>query len=290
MSYAHDLFQNTKREHYRRHAVHSQPVRNAVAATALHTTEAYGYFLERQAAAYSRHRSLGANFRFHESPGPVILPTAPQRNWVERLTDYVLAEDHAKGLALRTKIQIEAKVDEEYPPVGEGARRYMDDGYQRWVFAESVPEKIADRTKLCEVCRCDFADRSPNKGALVCGDECRGWKDKVRKRLERNDDPELKRYRERQKHEYPFYSPVELTEIAMRGESVKAEPEKAIDTARIRQERGRRKPTNVTMDSERQYFPNGHKRWRSEEAAAELAGAVITFNIYHQNECLGHVA
>ncbi|MCU6709788.1 hypothetical protein M6D81_13910 [Paenibacillus sp. J5C_2022] len=279
MKHARNLFQNTKRSDYHRHAEHSLQVRNVVAAASLDTEEAYGYFIERQAKAYGDYRSYGGVFQYHESPGPLILPTEGQRKWIERLADYVLAEDHVKGLTLRTKAHIKADEDEENPPVGDGARRYLENEYQRWCFMETMPGRQAKRVKTCEVCRCEFMDESRNGMAEVCGHQCRKRKDKVRKRLERHDSPELKRYRERQDYEYPFYSPVELFELSARGESVKAEPEKAIDERRIRQERGRRTPTNKSMDSDKHYSPNKHKRWRSEREAAELAGPVIAYNL-----------
>ncbi|MCR2805327.1 hypothetical protein [Paenibacillus soyae] len=299
MIHARDLYQNTKRSDYRRHAVHPAPVRSSVAIAALGTEEAYGYFTKRQAAAYSKHRAYSGVFRFNESPGPLVMPTLSQRRWLERMADYILAEDHVRGLSLRTKAQIEADEDEDYPPIGEGARRHLDDAYQRWCFAEPLPERAVDRIKLCEVCRCEFIDDSRNGLAKVCGERCRGRKDAVRKRLKRHESPQLKRYRDRQKHEYPFYSPVELFEITTRGETVSAEPDKSIDARRIRQERGRRKPTEINMDSDRHYSPNKHKRWRTEKDAAELAGPVVVYYVKDRpltpefTECrryLGHLA
>ncbi|EGG35252.1 hypothetical protein [Paenibacillus sp. HGF5] len=263
---------NTKRKHYRLYAGTSQTDRTAIAADMADISDRY--FRETQPDGYVT--------EYRKPARRPKLRTLNACQSLELLTDYLLAEDHSKGLSLRDKAKIEAGEDEEYPPLGAGARAFLGYSYYLECIGEGLSEKERRRLKVCETCRCEFIDTSPAINALVCGDKCRLKKDAIRKRVERNDDDRLKRYRERQAQEYPFYSPVELYERTTRGESVRGDVIEAADRARIKQERGKRKPTNVTMDLDRQYYPNNHKRWRSQKEGKELSGEVVTYNLHDQ--------
>jgi hypothetical protein len=227
---------------------------------------AYRYFIERQPAGYVSNVVKGTADR------KVCLQTATEKRCLELIADYYLAEDHVRGLALTEKARKDPEDDEVYPPLGEGARRVIDDGF--------ILISKRDRVRVCEICRSDFVDESPAKNAKVCGDSCRKWKGAVEKQKKRNGgDGRLKRDRERQDYEYPFYNPRELFEISTKGESLKAGSDTAADRAKLRQERGVKKPTDKTMDFAGVYSPNNYKRWRSEDKAKELAGPVDPYNL-----------
>jgi hypothetical protein len=278
-----DLFQNTKRRHYATYAAHSLDTRLAVAARMV--VPVYGYFCEKQPEGYVSQYGTTAR-----SPK---LPTFKERRWLERLADYVLAEDHKRGLSLRARAGIKPEDDEDYPPIGSCARQYMDYTYYlSCIFGELTPDEKR-RLKTCEVCGCEFIDRSQAINAKRCRYPCDKRKDAVRQRVKRYDSDQLKRYRERQDLEYPFYSPVELREISERGESVRDDIRASITRVKLRQERGKRTPTNITMDSDKYYSPNMHKKWR--ETDGEVY-PVITYNLNDkpekqgESEYLGHVA
>ncbi|GAA0134739.1 hypothetical protein YSY43_15790 [Paenibacillus sp. YSY-4.3] len=271
-----EMYPNTKRADYRRHARHSLETRiQAAKTTAVHVTE------------YYRETHVGGDGR---------LPTYAETSRLERLADYVLAEDHAKGLSLRDRARLAADKDEETPQVGSCARQYLDRLYYLACIGGELTEYEQRRVKVCEVCGCEFIDRSRRINAKVCRYPCHATYGTLKKRRQRNDgEARLLRYRERQDLEYPFYSPAELFEISQRGESVTEDIGDAITVAKLRQERGRRVPTEVTMDSDFGYFPNNHKRWRTEEDAAALAGPIVIYNLYQPDEeegelYLGHVS
>jgi hypothetical protein len=143
---------------------------------------------------------------------------------LDLIADYILTEDHLRGWSLRREAAEVGKIDEEYPPIGEGAQEY----HQR-EYVAGPPITIGERrrVKKCEICRCDFIDKSRRFNAKVCGDTCRDFKDVLRKRAEYNEsehgihnEKRLKRYRERQDFEYGFYSPYEMYELNNRSERV----------------------------------------------------------------------
>lgn len=255
-----EMYPNTKRADYRRHAAHPLETRLRVAE------EAAGHATE-----YYRSKHVGDDGRF---------PAQTERARLERLADYALAGDHAQGLALRDRAKLVPEKDEIYPQVGSCARQLMERRYYLECTGGQLTEYERSRVKVCEVCGCEFIDRSRRKNAKVCRYPCLETYGAMKKRRQRNDgDSRLLRYRERQAFEYPFYSPAELFEISLRGESVVEDIGDVITVAKLRQERGRRTPTEITMDSEVGYFPNGHKRWRSEKEAEALAGPVVIYNL-----------
>lgn len=190
-------------------------------------------------------------------PRPVQLPPKQSGQSIELLTDYVLANYHERGLALKRESDGLSRIDEEYPPLGEGAREYLERCFI------GVPINPAERRllKRCEVCEGLFIDNSRAKNAKVCGNSCRARKDVLRKRLEYNKselglrkEKRLKRYRERQDLEYPFYSPQEMHELASRSECVAED--KRIDNIAYKNDEeydgvrfdGKRKPMYVGRD------------------------------------------
>lgn len=143
---------------------------------------------------------------------------------LELLADYILAEDHERGLSLKREANEVSQDNEEYPPLGEGAQEYH---LREWVTGAPITFAEKRLTKVCEVCRCKFIDSSRAKNAKVCGQTCREKKDALRKRADYNkselglqNEKRLKRYRVRQDFEYPFYSPLEMYELASRSEQI----------------------------------------------------------------------
>lgn len=192
------LFNNYKPKRYKRFA--GVPLRERIRISRLYLDPVYGYFIKRQRTS-TRY----------------LFPTDTEKRRLEMLADYILAEDHTKGLtrAARPKPADVAGDDEDYAPMGEGALRLsqlIDAGEELSAWQES-------RIKRCEVCEYEFIDESRNGYGAVCGERCRQRKDRLRKRQERFDDVRLKRDRERQDLEYSFYSPIELIEISKRGET-----------------------------------------------------------------------
>lgn len=272
MGESRDLFQNTKRSYYGKYAAHPLSTRLKVVSHMI--VPVYGYFYERQ------------------SNGCLPwLPTFTEIRWLDRLADYILAEDHKRGLSLRTRAHIQADEDEDYAPIGNCALKYADYMYYLSCVDGALTPEETRRLKTCEVCGCEFIDRSRSVNAKTCRYPCNKRKDAVRKRKERNGDVRLRRYRERQDLEYPFYSPVELREISERGETVREDIGDAITRAEMRQIYGKKTPTDITMDSDIHYSPNSYKQWRESDG---VDYPVITYNLYDERreneECLGHAA
>jgi len=280
-----ELFQNATRTAYRRHVLTSLPTRLDVTIAMIPFI--FGYFIDNQPDGYVS--SFGGAAR---AP---VMPTFNTLRWLEKLADYILAEDHEKGLSLRDRAKLAADKDEETPQMGSCARQYQERLFYLECIGGHLTEHEQRRVKTCEVCGCEFVDRSRAGNAKVCRYPCLETYGAIKKRRQRNSgDGRLLRYRLRQDLEYPFYSPAELREISERGETIREDIGEVISAARLRQERGRRIPTEITMDSDIGYFPNGHKRWRSEEDAEALAGEVITYNLRDLEPkeplYLGHVA
>jgi len=197
-------------------------------------------------------------YKASEQPRPVQLPPTKNSQAIDKLIDYTFANYHFQGLTLRREANGQIKDDEEFPPLGEGAREYHN---REWVAG--VPISIGERRriKICEICHAPFIDNSRAKNAKVCGDTCRKRKDVLRKRTEYNEselglqaENRLKRYRERQQSDYPFYSPLEMYELAHRSE--RHAEDKRIDVISYKQDEefdgirfdGRRKPKYVGRD------------------------------------------
>jgi hypothetical protein len=203
-----DNFPNGKKSDYEKHS--EVDVSNRIVTVAETSRELHRHFTDRQPEGYR-----------HTKPGrTVVFPTDAEYRATELLADYILADDHAKGLKIMRSPNEIAGSEEMYPPLGEGAREYLEREYI------GIPLSIGERrkTKTCEICESHFVDKSRNFKAKVCGDSCRTIKEARRKRSEYNkethgiDHKQLKRERERQDLEYGFYSPVEMSEFMRRGE------------------------------------------------------------------------
>lgn len=279
-------FRNYSRRHYMEHVGDMRyEERHKIADGLAH--EINDYFVDMQPDGY----------KATEQPRPVKMPPAKARRAIELLTDYLLADDHLRGLTLRREANGQTKVDEEYPPLGEGARQY----FEREIYGPPFKPEEVRRTKTCEICSSKFIDRSRNKLAKVCGPTCFKRKDALRNRVVYNgevhgleNESRVKRYRERQDFDYPFLSPYEMSNMG--GRSEKAFEWQKIDRIAYRQDEsfdagsdaspmanvtrfeGRRKPGYIGSDelSEKafQYSPKGRNSTQADES--HKPGPVIT--------------
>lgn len=205
---------------------------------------------------------------------------------LDHLADYILAEDHTRGLK-RTRVPDEYAV-EDRPYIGSGAAEFV---LLRYYGRLRIGPRNRHRIKRCEVCEWFFLDMSRNNRAKICGDECLAYKDKIRQRLGRTGDERLKKDQERHTLEYPFYSPVEMREIPYYSETptkdsrmgrneTRGRGDYAKDNADDMDKRfrnGRRAPKWVP-ESEyegKRYNPRAWKKWRD----AEEPGDVVTYNM-----------
>jgi hypothetical protein len=239
-------FPNHYRRHYKQYMADGSLWERVNIAEGL-AHEINEYFVEMQTDGY----------KADELPRPLQLPPRAIGSTIELLTDYVLANYHLQGLTLRREANGQSQVNEDFPPLGEGAREYLE----RCFIGLPINPDERRRTKTCEVCESPFIDNSRAKNAKVCGQICRTRKDALRQRERYNkselglrSEKRLKRYRERQELEYPFYSPQEMYELSNRSEQVAEE--KKIDAAAYRQDEefdqvrfnGKRKPKYVGRD------------------------------------------
>lgn len=222
-------------------------------------------------------------------------PNEGQRQALELMTDYILAEDHKRGLLLRRDADKKNDSNEEYPPLGEGAQAYME----RSLY-ECMPlsPKEKKRLKRCEICESDFIDESWPGNARVCGPTCRQRKDNLRHREsynlavhDREGETRIKREWQRQDFEYPFYNPEELRHLAERSEvsyedddldAIYYKDDEEFDQKRLN---GKRKPTR-SLDEEYDfesipynYFPTSRDKFRKEEDFARESGPVTVRNM-----------
>ncbi|UAT30027.1 hypothetical protein K7T73_15930 [Bacillus badius] len=193
---------------------------------------------------------------------------------MDQLADYILATDHLRGLARKRLADGQLQLDEDYPPLGQGAK----DHFLRKLHGYRLTPKQQSRVKVCEICKSEFLDKSRAGNASVCAESCRRRKEARRKRKEYNaatrglvGESRLKRDWTRQDLEYPFYSPYELDVVEERSESARESDEiewllyqqdDEYDDVRLN---GRRKPTYVgrdEFDPERPftYRPVGRER------------------------------
>jgi hypothetical protein len=133
MNPACELFINNKKRHYGIHAAHAINKRLAVASAMIPV--AYGPFIDRQPDGYVSSYAKPAREPY--------IPTDNEHDWLERLADYILAEDHAQGLAVLRDPYDKPRDADVYTPPGEGAVAFMrkrlaqEDAGQR--FIEDIP-------------------------------------------------------------------------------------------------------------------------------------------------------
>jgi hypothetical protein len=158
------LFPNKKKSDYENYSSIDAIDRLLIAEA---TSEALReHFVDRQPPGY-KHKEAGR---------PLFLPTADENNAMELIADYILADDHAQGLKVSRSPRPIPEDDEVYPPLGEGAREYIE----RLVVG--VPVSIGEKRKIktCEICESTFIDQSRAFNARVCGASCRTIKLDVR--------------------------------------------------------------------------------------------------------------
>lgn len=152
------------------------------------------------------------------------IQTDTEKRALELLADYILAEDHAKGLKPRRQAN-EYELN-EYPSLGEGASEYLE---RQYVGFPLTPYE-RKRVKVCEICEGEFIDRTKPGNAKRCGPTCNAEYERRRKRKSYNvtahghDDMRLYNDWSTQQLEYPFYNPKELYELE-RSQFVKSEDE-----------------------------------------------------------------
>ncbi|OLN23712.1 hypothetical protein BTO30_02955 [Domibacillus antri] len=151
----------------------------------------------------------------------VMMPMPRVKSSVELLTDYILAEDHALGLMRKDYADGKLEIDDEVPPLGEGARDFMEMG--------ELTEDEEKRVRVCEICQSNFIDRSRNKMAKVCGAQCGRFKNRLRNRSAYNekvlgleDETRRKGDRQRMDLEYGFYNPYEMWWLSNKSEGARS--------------------------------------------------------------------
>ncbi|OIB03497.1 hypothetical protein AK95_07750 [Paenibacillus sp. LC231] len=170
------------------------------------------------ARAYYNGTHIGGDGKF---------PTLTECSRLERLADYILADDHLLGLTiLRDPYDMPRDEDVHIPP-GEGAITFMNERGIR-IYCEADAEALADgdRIKVCRTCRYAFKDKSRGKTKVDCSDECRSVYQKMWQRVKRYGTTDLEGERRRMKLEYPFYSPKEMESLQERSESAHGNSDK----------------------------------------------------------------
>lgn len=157
---ASDAFPNRKRADFRRYADHPLKLRIRSAG--------------RMAAAilaYHHAQHVGGDGRFL---------TGAEKQRLERMADYILAEDHALGLTILRDPYDKPRDEDVIIPPGEGALAFMEErGISIYCLADA--EALADgvRIKVCRTCEYPFEDRSPARNKRDCGDSCRTFAKKL---------------------------------------------------------------------------------------------------------------
>lgn len=194
-----EMYPNMRRTDYRRHAAHTLETRVNVAEEAADHAMAY--------------------FHATHVPGTGRVPTKTETARLERLADYILAEDHAQGYSILRDPYEMPRDEDVYTPPGEGAVEFMRKHNVR-IYCLADAEEIAERVgaKLCRTCGYPFEDTSRAKTKRDCGESCRAVYQKIWARRKRFGTEELEGERNRLKLEYPFYNPLEMADITQRSE------------------------------------------------------------------------
>lgn len=265
-----EMYPNTKRADYRRHATHSLETRVQVAEEAADHAMAY--------------------FHATHVPGTGRVPTQTETARLERLADYILAEDHAQGYSILRDPYDMAREEDVYTPPGEGAVEFMRKHDVR-IYCEADAEEIAEKmgVKLCRTCGYPFEDTSRAKTKRDCGESCRAVYQKMWVRRKRFGTEELEGERNRLKLDYPFYNPREMVDIAQRSERPHGDYAKIERMVAAKQ----RKEINGTKVTVKLVDKRGTKRngrldgvygWVSsrrvhETKPSEWSGPVCTYNL-----------
>ncbi|MCC0566545.1 hypothetical protein [Brevibacillus borstelensis] len=283
-------FPNHKRAHYRTYA--ETPLTSRIGLVRMITDEVVSEKwsqLEHVKAEDRWERVTDKPLLAVTTSAPTLIdgrPSVPAL--LDHLADYILAEDHERGLK-QMRVPDEYAV-EDRPYIGSGAAEFV---LLRYYGHLPINRRNRHRIKRCEVCEWFFLDRSRNNGSKICGDKCLAYKDKIRQRIRRTGDPRVKRDQERHTLGYPFYSPVELREISYYSEmpeqenlSTNAESRYAPDYAKEcsddmnrKLRHGRVKPKwEPESENDRKFYnPRGNVlRWGREW---EEPGEIVTYNV-----------
>lgn len=210
---------------------------------------------------------------------------------LERLADYILAEDHAKGLSImRDPYNMPRDRDLIVPP-GLGAREFMRKHSIR-IYCEADAEGAVEKFggKLCQMCQHPFEGRG---NQLNCGPTCRRLYKTLWEREKRYGTVEFEGERNRMQLEYGFYSPEELINIQKRSELPKGSARKLakMDNAKKRKEKHGRRTTVQLIDkkgTEGAGYLDGVYGWTSKRnkykgnTHSVWWGPVVTYNLRDQ--------
>lgn len=262
-------FPNHKRAHYRKHA--ETPLASRIGLVRQITDDLAG-------EEWAQLEHVKAEDRWERVADKPLLAVSTSAHTLidgrpsvpallDHLADYILAEDHARGLK-QTRVPDEYAA-EERPYIGSGAADFV---VLRHYGHLRIGPRNRRRVKRCEGCEWFFLDRSRNNMGKTCSDECARYRDKIRKRIQRTGDPRTRRDQERHMLEYPFYSPVELREIPHYSET----PTK--DSKMERGKRNGRRTLKWVPESEyegKRHRPRARGKWRE----AEEPGKIVTYNV-----------
>ncbi|MEK4061688.1 MULTISPECIES: hypothetical protein [unclassified Paenibacillus] len=268
---ASDAFPNRKRADFRRYADHPLKLRIRSAG--------------RMAAAilaYHHAQHVGGDGRFL---------TGAEKQRLERMADYILAEDHALGLTILRDPYDKPRDEDVIIPPGEGALAFMEErGISIYCLADA--EALADgvRIKVCRTCEYPFEDRSPARNKRDCGDSCRTFAKKLSARRGRYGSEDLIGERSRMRLPYPFYNPQEMYEIENRSERAYGGYEKisGIAAAKERKESHGKKNTVQLVDkkgTEDNGYLDGRYGWQSDrnswkgKTSPIWWGPVVSYNL-----------
>jgi len=146
------------------------------------------------------------------------LPTSAEHMRLERLADYILAEDHVKGfMTIRDPYEELDAISVCYPP-GEGAIEFMRKHDDIFCIADAEPYADGKHTKLCGVCGYVFEDFTRPKNKKYCGPSCVKIHEARALRIRKHGSESYEGERNRMSAEYPFYSPAEMRLLEERSE------------------------------------------------------------------------
>ncbi|KOY12600.1 hypothetical protein [Paenibacillus xylanivorans] len=266
-----ELFPNWTRTNYRTYAKQPFAQRLQIAETMAELYDEY---------YYDNH--LGGDGRFR---------TQLEYQRLERLADYILAEDHAKGLSImRDPYDMPRDRDLIVPP-GSGAREFMRKHSIR-IYCEADAKGAVEKFggKLCQACQHPFEGRG---NQLNCGPTCRRLYKTLWERKKRYGTIEFEGERNRMQLEYGFYSPQEMENLQERSEQSYGASKKLANMAdaKRRKESHGRKNTVQLIDkkgTEGAGYLDGVYGWTSDRNQYKGThhdiwwGEMVTYNMYEQ--------
>lgn len=266
-----ELFPNWTRANYRTYAKQPLDQRLQISET---TAELYDEHY------YDNH--VGGDGRFR---------TEIDKQRLERLADYILAEDHVNGLSIMRDPYDMPRDRDLDNPIGEGAREFMRKQNVS-IFCEADAEAAAEKfgVKLCRGCLHPFEGRTRQ---LDCGPTCRRRYKTMWERVKRFGTIDLEGERNRTKLEYGFYNPQEMENLQERSEQSYGTAKKLanmIDAKRRKEGHGRKNTVQLVdkKGTEGAGYLDGEYGWTSDRNKYKgnnhsiWWGEVITYNMYEQ--------